>query len=171
MKKFIVLCTVSLFLLLVMGAYLETARSTSGSVRSAASSTDVTLADLTWDALPSDRYKASRKQNTLVFHFTGSADGITCSDTEIWGYARGKTAQLQWVGLTTCGTLETDAGTFLADTITTTTDETAQGVTPLDNEANNRHATLRFDAAELEFWVVRFPSLASGTMNCTVTSY
>ncbi len=171
MKRFSLLLVMCLVAVVAMGAYLETARSTSGFVRSAASSSDVTLADLTWDALPSDRYKASRKQNTLVFHFTGSADGITCTDTEIWGYARGKTAQLQWVGLTTCGTLETDDSTFLADTITTTTDETAQGATPLDNEANNRHATLRFDAAELEFWVVRFPSLASGTMNCYVTSY
>ena len=170
MKHFKLLILTSV-LLLTLGAFLETARSTSAILRTAASSSDVTLADLTWDALPTDRFKASRKQNTLVFHFTGSADGITCSDTEIWGYARGLTAQLQWVGLTTCGTLENDAGVFIADTITTTTDETAQGVTPLDNEGNNRHATLRFDAAELEFWVVRFPSLASGTMNCTVTSY
>ena len=168
MKK-LLLCAV--LLLLVMGAYLETARSTSGTVRSGASSSDVTLADLTWDALSSERFKASRKQNTLVFHFTGSADGITCSDTEIWGYARGMTAQLQWVGLTTVGTLENDDGTFMADTLTTTTDETAQGVQLLDHEANNRHATLRFDAAELEFWVVRFPSLGSGTMNCVITSY
>ncbi|KKM89442.1 hypothetical protein LCGC14_1248610 [marine sediment metagenome] len=171
MRKIVLLCVMSLVLVVVMGAYLETARSTSGSVRSAASSTDDALADLTWDALPSDRYKASRKQNTLVFHFTGSAGGVTCSDTEIWGYARGKTAQLQWIGLTTCGTLVTDDSTFLADTITTTTDETAQGITIRDGGANNRHATLRFDAAELEFWVVRFPSLASGTMNCYVTSY
>ena len=171
MKRFLLFSLLCIVAIAAMGAYLETVRSTSGSVRSGASSTDVTLADLTWDALPSDRYKASRKQNTLVFHFTGSADGITCSDTEIWGYARGKTAQLQWVGLTTCGTLATDDSTFLADTITTTTDETAQGVTLLDIGANNRHATLRFDAAELEFWVVRFPSLASGTMNCYVTSY
>lgn len=158
-------------LLLVMGAYLETARSTSGSVRSAAGTSDVTLADLTWDAIPSDRYKLSRRQNGLVFHFTGSADGVTCSDVEIWGYARGLTAQLQWVGLVTAGTLATDASTYLADTITTTSDYTAAGVTLLDNEANNRHATLRLDAAELGYWVVRFPTLASGTMNCHVTSY
>ncbi len=170
MKRFVTLLSVLLIMLLAMGAYLETARSTSFVLRLGATSTDVTLADLTWDAKPSDAVKISRKANGLVFHFTGSADGITCTDTEIWAYSRGFTAQLQWVGLTTAGTLETDAGTFLADTITTTTNE-GIGLMLLDNVANNRHATLRLDAVELEYWVVRFPSLASGTMNCHVTSY
>ncbi len=171
MKRFLVTLAAIVMTMAVMGAYLETARSTSFVLRSGASSSDVTLADLTWSGRPSDTKRISRRANGLVFHFTGSADGITCTDTEIWGYSRGITAQLQWVGLTTCGTLVTDASTYLADTITTTTDESATGVTPLDHEANNRHATLRLDAAELEYWVVRFPSLASGTMNCHVTSY
>lgn len=171
MKRFLISLSVIVITIFVMGAYLETARSTSFDLRTAASSSDVTLADLTWSGRPSDAHKISRKANGLIFHFTGSAAGITCTDTEIWGYSRGLTAQLQWIGLTTCGTLATDDSTYLADTLTTTTDESATGVTLLDNGANNRHATLRLDAAELEYWVVRFPSLASGTMNCHVTSY
>lgn len=171
MKRFLTLLTIVIVTVLVLGAYLETARSTSFVLRSSASSSDVTLADLTWDAKPSDAVKISRRANGLIFHITGSAAGITCTDTEIWGYARGLTAQLQWVGLTTCGTLATDNSVYLADTITTTSDFTATGVTLLDHEANNRHATLRLDAAELEYWVIRFPSLATGTMNCHVTSY
>ncbi len=170
MKHFKLLILTSV-LLLTLGAFLETARSTSAILRTAASSSDVTLADLTWDALPSDAYRLSRKQNTPVLHFTGSANSITCTDTEVWGYSRGITAQLLWVGLTTAGTLETDNGVFLVDTLTTTTDETAQGVAIRDGGANNRHATLRFDAAEIEYIVVRFPSLASGTMGCFITSY
>ncbi len=171
MKKFFCMVAVLIVMLVVMGAYLETARSTSGSVRSAAGTSDVTLADLTWDALPSDRYKLSRKQNMVVFHFTASADNLACSDVEIWGYARGLSAQLQWIGGVTAGALVNDDSTFMADTITTTTDETAQGVTILGAGGSDKHATLRLDAAELEYWIVRFPSLGSGTMNCDVTSY
>lgn len=171
MKRLILYTSIILVTLAIMGAYLETARSTSATIRSGATSSDVTLADLTWDARPSGVYKLSRRQNGLVFHFSGSADGITCSDTEIWGWSRGMTAQLQWVGLTTAGTLVNDASLYLADTLTTTSDFTSQGVTLLDNGANNRHATIRFDMAELEYVYVLFPTLSSGTMNCTVTSY
>ena len=171
MKRFSLLPVMWVVAVVAMGAYLETARSTRAFVRSAAGTSDVTLADLTWDALPSDRHKLSRKGNSPVFHFTASADDLSCSDVEIWGYSRGCTAQLQWVGGVTGGALVTDDSTFMADTITTTTDETAAGVSILDGGGNDRHATLRFDGAELEYWVVRFPSLGSGTMNCYVTTY
>lgn len=150
---------------------LETSRSPRAVVRTAAGTSDVTLADLTWSGLPSDAHKISPKANGLVFHFTGSAPAVTCSDVEIWAYAPGTTAQLQWVGGVTIGSLQNDDDTYMADTITLTTDETRTGAKMRDNGGNNRHATLQLDAGELEYWVVRFPSISSGTMNCFVTSY
>lgn len=171
MKKSVLICAAVILAVASMGAFLETARTTRAFIRSAAGTSDVTLADLTWDARSSSTYKMSRKANSLVFHFTGSADGITCSDTEIWGYTRACTARLLWVGSVTAGTLETDDSTFLADTITTTTDNTRLGVTILDGGGANRHATLAFDPADCEYVYATFPSIASGTLNCYVTSY
>ena len=69
MKRFVTLLAVLLIMIVAMGAYLETARSTSFVLRSGASSTDVTLADLTWDAKPSDAVRISRKANKVTNRF------------------------------------------------------------------------------------------------------
>jgi len=153
------------------GWMLETNRASSVLIRDAVDDGSG-MTDISWDSSEAvDRYRLSKKWNAVVLSFYGSANNITCSDVEVWGYTNGGSAKLLWIGSITCGNADDDSGLKIADTITTTSDYTAGGATLLDNGGNDRHATLRFDAAENSHIVVLFPTVSAGNWSCRITGY
>lgn len=176
-------CVKSVVVILLMvavlasgGWLLETSRSTVSKVRTGADDASG-LSDLSWDSTlgVAYRYPVSRKWNAFVFSFLTNASDGACTDIEIWGYSRLSNAKLLWVGGAVAGTGREDSTLlYICDTITTTTDETAQGVALKDAGANNRHATLRFDGAENGYVVVLFPTVTgAGTpvFTCEMVGY
>lgn len=171
-RKIVLSVLLIAIVILAMGAALSTDRSSYITIRKHADGDDVTLADLSWSWSQQmlSVKKVSDKWNELVFTFVSdTAAGTTATDVEIWGYVKNASAQLMWIGDIEAGTAVGDDGYFIADTIVTTTDETPAGVTLLDEAGNDRHATLRFDGRECEYYLVLLPTVSAGDWFVYVT--
>ena len=163
MKRFATFLMVFSVLFLLMGAALTTDRSNYITIRSNADGADSAQTDLSWSAASSTyRKRISDSWNEIVFTFVCDTADATFTDAEIWGYVKGASAQLLWVGSGVAGAAVDDNGYYIADTLTTTTDETAAGVTLNDEGGNDRHATLRFDLRECEYVLVVTPTVSAG---------